>query len=89
MSQNHREGMEKRLNELVYDLLSIAEFECGWQQMLNFDAAKNDHLINLYNLRKMWVPVYFKTNSVPSFILLQEVRAQILISWIMSYQTFP
>jgi hypothetical protein len=90
MSQKHKEGMEKKLNELVYDSLSIAEFECGWQQMVkDFDATKNDHLINLYNLRKMWFLYISKTNSIYSFILLQEVRSQILISRIMSYQKIP
>jgi len=41
MSQKHREGMEKKLNELVYDSLSVLEFESGWQQMLkDYDAGK-------------------------------------------------
>ena len=40
MSQKHREGMDKTLNQLVYDSLSIAEFECGWQKMLvDYDAT--------------------------------------------------
>ena len=33
--------MEKKLNELVYDSLSVLEFESGWQQMLkDYDAEK-------------------------------------------------
>ena len=61
MSQKHREGMEKKLNELVYDSLSVLEFESGWQQMLkDYDAEKNEHLQTMYRLRKMWIPVYFK-----------------------------
>ena len=66
MSQKHREGMEKRLNELVYDSLHVAEFESGWQTMLqDYDAEKNEHLQLMYRLRKLWVPVYFKDTMCP------------------------
>lgn len=45
MSQMHREGMEKKLNESIYDSISVAEFENGWQNMLKYyDAEKNEHL---------------------------------------------
>ena len=66
MSQKHREGMEKKLNELVYDSLSVLEFESGWQQMLkDYDAEKNEHLQTMNRLRKMWIPVYFKEVLCP------------------------
>ena len=50
--------MEKRLNELVYDSLHVAEFESGWQTMLqDYDAENNEHLQLMYRLRKLWVPL--------------------------------
>jgi len=58
--------MDKTLNQLVYDSLSIAEFECGWQKMLvDYDATQNEHLQLMYSLRKMWVPIYFKDVFCP------------------------
>lgn len=50
MSQKHREGMDKTLNQLVYDSLSIEEFGSGWQKMLeDYDAIKNEHLQLMYS----------------------------------------
>jgi hypothetical protein len=66
MSQKHREGMDKTLNQLVYDSLSIEEFGSGWQKMLeDYDAIKNEHLQLMYSSRKMWIPIYFKDVLCP------------------------
>ncbi|KAJ1261643.1 hypothetical protein BS78_09G046300 [Paspalum vaginatum] len=62
----NRKGMEKILNELVYDSVSIQEFEDGWQKMLkDFGTADNKHLEMIYKLRTTWVPVYFKNVLCP------------------------
>uniref|UniRef100_A0A0A9BVY5 Protein FAR1-RELATED SEQUENCE n=1 Tax=Arundo donax TaxID=35708 RepID=A0A0A9BVY5_ARUDO len=64
MSQ--RKGMEKKLHDLVYDSVTISEFENRWVKMMEeYNANGNDHLKGPYELKEMWVPVYFNQILCP------------------------
>ncbi|KAK1359315.1 hypothetical protein POM88_043789 [Heracleum sosnowskyi] len=52
--------MDKMKSFVWADHLSIEEFEEGWKSVIEeYDLADNDWLIEMYDLRKEWIPAYF------------------------------
>uniref|UniRef100_A0A0A9T3X6 Protein FAR1-RELATED SEQUENCE n=1 Tax=Arundo donax TaxID=35708 RepID=A0A0A9T3X6_ARUDO len=61
-----RQGMEKEMDKLIYDSLTEVEFEEGWATMIEkYKASGNSYLNQMYNTRKMWVPVFLKKVFCP------------------------
>ena len=54
-------GIKKNLKKLVYESLTINEFEVKWSSFINeFGLSDNSWLRSLHDIREMWVPVYLK-----------------------------
>ncbi|KAJ1262565.1 hypothetical protein BS78_09G118600 [Paspalum vaginatum] len=61
-----REGMESEYNDTVNYSLTPAEFEARWTAMIDRHAAHdNEILVNLYQIRHLWVPAYFMDRFFP------------------------
>jgi len=55
-----RKGLEEEYNEIVNHSLSPEEFERRWQGMIEkYRATENEIMCNLFQIRHLWVPVYF------------------------------
>lgn len=53
--------MKDTLSNLVYDCLSIDEFEVGWSKMIEeYGLEDNAWLSSLYEDRDRWIPVFVK-----------------------------
>lgn len=53
----------------VWALDSFEEFEESWGDMLHeFDLANNEWLQHIYNIRELWVHVYFKEDFLGSIL---------------------
>ncbi|VFQ81564.1 unnamed protein product [Cuscuta campestris] len=52
-----------KINDLVYDVHIITEFEQGWREMIMADDLNdNDWLAEMFFWRKRWVPCYLRTS---------------------------
>eukprot|EP00267_Zea_mays_P041791 XP_020393718.1 uncharacterized protein LOC109939800 [Zea mays] len=50
-----------RFQSIIHHPLNEMEFEAAWQMMLNdFQLHENNTLVRLYEIRKDWVPAFFK-----------------------------
>ena len=50
-----------RFQSIIHHPLNEMEFEAAWQMMLNdFQLHENNTLARLYEIRKDWVPAFFK-----------------------------
>jgi hypothetical protein len=50
-----------RFQSIIHHPLNEMEFEAAWQMMLNdFQVHENNTLVRLYEIRKDWVPTFFK-----------------------------
>jgi hypothetical protein len=50
-----------RFQSIIHHPLNEMEFEASWQMMLNdFQLHENNTLVRLYEIRKDWVPAFFK-----------------------------
>jgi hypothetical protein len=50
-----------RFQSIIHHPLKEMEFEVAWQMMLNdFQLHENNTLVRLYEIRKDWVPAFFK-----------------------------
>jgi hypothetical protein len=50
-----------RFQSIIHHPLNEMEFEAAWQMMLDdFQLHENNTLARLYEIRKDWVPVFFK-----------------------------
>ncbi|KAJ3674111.1 hypothetical protein LUZ60_006103 [Juncus effusus] len=60
-SYNAYESISYSLGNLVYDSLTIEEFEVGWEAFIKeYKLEENEWLQGLYLERKRWVPVFVK-----------------------------
>jgi MULE transposase domain/FAR1 DNA-binding domain len=60
VSENN-ETINFRLTNLVYDSLTIPDFEKGWDGVVQqYNLQSNEWLTALYDVRKQWAPVYVK-----------------------------
>ncbi|XP_020589558.1 protein FAR1-RELATED SEQUENCE 6-like [Phalaenopsis equestris] len=59
--QEEFKAIKKEIKKLVYDSLRAYEFEREWKEMIeNFGLVDKEWLINLYNQRHSWVPLFLK-----------------------------
>jgi hypothetical protein len=50
-----------RFQYIIHHPLNEVEFEAAWQMMINdFHLHENNTLIRLYEIRKDWLPTFFK-----------------------------
>ncbi|KAJ3670236.1 hypothetical protein LUZ60_010560 [Juncus effusus] len=50
-----------RLTNVIFDSQTVPDFEKEWGELLRqFNILNNDWLLNLYEVRKQWAPVYVK-----------------------------
>nr|XP_017217249.1 PREDICTED: protein FAR1-RELATED SEQUENCE 5-like [Daucus carota subsp. sativus] len=62
--------MEKMKKYIWSSNLEIEEFENGWQSVIKeFNSEDNKWLANMYEIRKSWIPSYFRDN--PMFGLMR------------------
>ena len=59
----HYKTIKTKLKTLVYESVSVHQFETRWQQLINdHELDKNEWLDTLYEERQWWVPCYLKGN---------------------------
>ncbi|KAK7368403.1 hypothetical protein VNO80_10428 [Phaseolus coccineus] len=54
-------NMKHQMKVVVYESMSVAEFECNWEKFItSFRLMNNEWLATLYEERQRWVPCYLK-----------------------------
>ena len=61
LDSHKRLAAKKAIQNVVYDSLSVEEFEDAWEQMLIKHGLRNfKWLVKLYQLHQIWVPAFVK-----------------------------
>ncbi|KAL2898215.1 Protein FAR-RED IMPAIRED RESPONSE 1 [Bienertia sinuspersici] len=61
--------VHKKMKDVVYDSLSIEEFECRWIELIrSFNLEGNEWLNSLWEERSCWVPAYVKDTFWAGFM---------------------
>ena len=70
LDSNKRQAAKKAMQNVVYDFLSVEEFEDAWEQMLiKYELRNFKWLVKLYQLHQIWVPVFVKNTFWPGMSL--------------------
>ncbi|KAG1327284.1 protein FAR1-RELATED SEQUENCE 6 [Cocos nucifera] len=68
-----RKAISDKLSEVVYDSLTVTDFQRGWAEMIEqFQLQDNEWLSTLYEDRSQWVPVYVKDTFWASMSTMQK-----------------
>ena len=68
-------------SDILRNSLTIDEFENLWPAMIaRYNVGHLKYMQSMWKFRDRFVPVYFKRDFFPSFILLLGVRGQMLYS---------
>ncbi|KAL2926734.1 Protein FAR-RED IMPAIRED RESPONSE 1 [Bienertia sinuspersici] len=68
--------VHKKMKDVVYDSLSIEEFECRWIELIrSFNLEGNEWLNSLWEERSRWVPAYVKDTFWVGMSTTQRVES--------------